>query len=219
MAIVRFLAFMVLLAVAVAAQEPQQKPEVRINYLNVCAPSEQEQQILTEALKSVPRVPAFAADFEVSRGRSTMPEAPLSSWVRVRREYASGAFSNVQYSVSVDENAVAETLVFRVRDPKDLMQIAISNSVTGSLPVQSVLAASTPATRVKVERFGKSSVALARCPQGDQSAYEPLFQAASGLLKTYRTALNSRRTVLADLARLGVKTSQPAAPVPPAKKP
>lgn len=208
----RVLAVVLLAVASAAAQEAQQKPEVRINYLNVCAPSDEEKQVLISALQSVPKVPSFGADFEVSRGKSTMPDAPLSSWVRVRREFASGTFSNVQYSVSVDENAVVETLVFRVRDPKDVMQIAISNSTSGAASVQTVLAAQTPASRVKVERFGKASVALARCPQGEQASYEPLFQAASGLLKTYRTALRSRQTVLADLARLGVKTAQPATP-------
>jgi hypothetical protein len=214
---VRTLVTVLVLAAAARAQEAPPKPEVRINYLNVCAPSAEEQQVLSGALKSVPKVPAFAADFEISRGKTTMPDAPLSSWVRVRREFASGTFSNVQYSVTVDENAVVETLVFRVRDPKDVMQIAISNSVTGGVAVQDVLAANAPASRVKVERFGKSSVGLARCPQGDQTAYEPLFQSATALFKNYRNALNTRRTVLSDLARLGVKPKPAAASVP--KKP
>ena len=57
---------------------------------------------------------------------------------------------------------------------------------------------------MRIDRFGKSSVALARCPGSDQHAYDSLFQQASAILGRYRTALNVRTTVPADLRRLGV---------------
>ncbi len=72
-----------------------------------------------------------------------------------------------------------------------------------------MLTTSTPASRIKLERFGKSSVVLARCsgseagPAPDQSAYEPLFQSASSVLSNYRGLLGARTTVPEELARVG----------------
>jgi len=66
---------------------------------------------------------------------------------------------------------------------------------------------------VKLERFGKASVALARCsgeegtPATDQSAYEPIFRAASSIMERYRDALGARKMVPQELARLGVGTA------------
>jgi hypothetical protein len=76
-----------------------------------------------------------------------------------------------------------------------------------------MLSANTPAARVKLERFGKSSIVLARCsaaegkPAPNQSAYEPIFRAASEVLNRYRDALGVRKMVPQELARLGVGTS------------
>jgi hypothetical protein len=70
-----------------------------------------------------------------------------------------------------------------------------------------MLGASTPVSRIRLERFGKSSVALARCQAGeggpvpDQSAYEPLFHSASELLANYRRLLNVKAIVPAELAK------------------
>jgi hypothetical protein len=85
-----------------------------------------------------------------------------------------------------------------------------------------MLGAGTPANRVKLERFGKSSVVLARCPgEGvnpppDQSAYEPLFRSASSLLADYRRILGAKALIPEELARIG---SGQGAAKPPAKKP
>jgi hypothetical protein len=71
-----------------------------------------------------------------------------------------------------------------------------------------MLTAATPAGRIKLERFGKSSVVLARCsgsnggPAPDQSAYEPLFSSASSILSGYRKLLDARNLVPAELARI-----------------
>jgi hypothetical protein len=211
-----------------AAQEPAaQKPQVRVNYLNVCAPSDTEKTELAAALAKVPAKPHFAKDFEVSRGLSSMDDSAIvaglgaqmedqapsvSRWVRVRREFPKqSVFSNAQYSFSVGESRVSETLTLKVRDPKDLMQVTISDSVNAPLNPGQVATMETPADRVRLERFGKSSVALARCKEADQSKYEPLFKTASVLLQAYRQALGVPKTVPGDLARIPSGTPPAAA--------
>src|ERR1019366_10734510 len=102
-----------------------------------------------------------------------------ADYVRVRRESPGATlFSNVQYSFSVDATNMVETLVLRMREPKDLMQVSIEDSASSVASAAAMLSASTPVSRVRLERFGKSSVALARGsgaegnPATDQSAYE-----------------------------------------------
>jgi hypothetical protein len=136
-----------------------------------------------------------------------------ANWVRVRREFpASSPFSNAQYSFSADPKTMMETLVLRVREPKDVMQIAIEDSASTVTSAAAMLASDTPVARIKLERFGKSSVALARCtssaggPLPDQSAYEPIFRSASSLMSHYRDLLGVRRMVPQELARLGPGT-------------
>src|SRR3954464_11244418 len=65
---------------AVLAQETPQpekgKPQIKINYINVCAPSEEERTEMTAALARVPLKAPFSQDFEVSRGHTTQtPES------------------------------------------------------------------------------------------------------------------------------------------------
>ena len=211
---------------AVAQQQPGQPP-VKVHVLNVCTPSSEEQQEISSALGKVPAQPSFIVDFEISRGRSSLEENPgimqavpgaqLSSdsataeYIRIRHELPRAAFfSTVQYSFSTDPKNMVETLVFRVRDPKDLMQLSIEDSASAVTSAATMLAASTPASRIKLERFGKSSVVLARCtgseagPAPDQRAYEPLFQKASAVMANYRGLLGVRRTVPDELARIRV---------------
>jgi hypothetical protein len=219
------------------AQQPAasaQQPPVKVNVLNVCAPSADDQKELSSALAKVPAKPVFGPDFEVSRGRSTLdPNMPIfgaqpgmqplpsgtvsaASWVRVRREFPGAAlFSNVQYSFSVDATNMVETLVLRVRDPKpnDVMEISIEDSASAVASATAMLSSSTPVSRVRLERFGESSVALARCvgeegsPATDQTAYGPIFHAASSVMDRYRDALGARKLVPQELGRLGVGTS------------
>jgi len=207
--------------------------------LNVCAPSAEEQQDISAALARIPKKPMFAEDFEISRGRSTLSgkaealtstetakfsEVPIvANWVRIRRDFAMQAtFANVQYSFSHDSLLMVETLVLRVRDPKDVMQVSIEDSASSVTSAAAMLAANTPVSRIRLERFGKPSIALARCrgeegqPAPDQTAYEPLFSSASSLLSVYRDALGVRRTVPDELSRIhpaGTKAK------PVAKKP
>lgn len=229
------------LGLAAAAQQASQ-PQVKVNVLNVCSPSPEEQKEIASALARVPREPLFAADFEIDRGRSSLDVGPgflqpgsgsqmssdpgVADWVRIRREFSVQAlFSTVQYSFSSDPKNMVETLVFRVREPKDLMQVSIEDSASAVTSPTTMLTTSTPANRVKLERFGKSSVVLARCagseagPAPDQSAYEPLFQAASAVLSNYRGLLGARTTVPEELARVGSGGSKAKAKASSAKKP
>ena len=113
---------------------------------------------------------------------------------------------------------MVETLVFRVRDPKDLMQVSIEDSASAVTTPATMLTSSTPASRIKLERFGKSSVVLARCsgteagPPPDQSAYEPLFQSASSILSNYRGLLGARTTVPEELERVAEVAEKAKAP-------
>lgn len=209
---------LLLLSTLAVAQAPSSKPQVRVNYLNVCTPSDAETKEIASALARIALKPIFSTDFEVSRGRSSMTESDLqlqgmqsdpsqppsiSRWVRIRREFPDNSpFLNVQYSFSTGEGRVIETLVFRLRDQKDLMQISLSDSITSRSDPATVLAVDTPANRIRLERFGKSSVVLARCPAADQSAYQPQFASATEILSAYRSSLAVRKTVLDDLARI-----------------
>jgi hypothetical protein len=212
------------LGLALAANA--QQPPIKVNVLNVCAPRADDQKELAVALAKIPAKPAFGKDFEVARGHSVLdPNTPVpgmesmppaaataADWVRVRHEFPEGAFfSNVQYSFSVDASNMVETLALRVRDPKekDLIQVSVEDSASAVTSAGAMLTANTPASRVKLERFGKPSVVLARCggtagsPAPDQSAYEPIFRQASEILNHYRDALGVRRMVPQELARLG----------------
>ncbi|HEU5335259.1 MAG TPA: hypothetical protein VFU27_04815 [Terriglobales bacterium] len=229
---------MVISVLVGAAQAQQKAPPVRVNVLNVCAPSAAEQKEIAAALARIPAVPRWGTDFEVARGRTTLSQdaaaaitgkasqasaqGPVSEWVRIRREFSAGApFANALYSFSVDKREMVETLVFPVRDPKDLMQVSISETVSAVTTPAAALAAGTPPDHIRLERFGKPSVVLARCtpgPQGqavDQSAYEPLFRHAGSILAAYRRALGARRAVPEELARL----RQGAGEIKAAKKP
>src|ERR1700687_2002564 len=213
------------MALATVAAASAEQPPVKVNLINVCAPSADEQKEVSSALAKVRGKPAFSKDYEVSRGHSTLDQStpipgmqPLppgavsaADWVRVRREFPDGTlFSNVQYQSSGDAKNMVETLVLRVRDPKDLMQISIDDSASAVASATAMLSTSTPVSRVKLERFGKASVALARCsgaegnPATGQSAHEPPFPAASSMMERYRDALGARKMIPQELARLGV---------------
>src|SRR5271166_6788609 len=131
----------------VAVSSSQQTPPVKVNVINVCAPSADEQKELSSALAKVPAKPGFSKDYEVARGHSTLdPSIPIpgmqplppgaisaADWVRVRREFPGATlFSNVQYSFSVDSKDMVETLVLRVREPKDrdMMQVSVEDSAS-----------------------------------------------------------------------------------------
>ena len=220
-------------AIAIAActcqaQEPL-KPQVKVNVLNVCSPSQAEQQEISSALARIPKRPSFSPDFEVDRGRSVLDpnanpitgvantaaapanstEQAFAEFVRIRRDFPNGeTFSTAQYSFSRDKQQMVETLVFRLREAKDLLEISIESSASSVTTAATMLTAATPAGRIKLERFGKSSVVLARCsgsnggPAPDQSAYGPLFASASSILSDYRGVLDARKLIPAELARI-----------------
>jgi hypothetical protein len=224
----------------VAAQQPpaetpsRQEPQVKVNMLNVCTPSAEEQKEIASALAGVPKQPLFGTDFEVSRGRSTLNEMPvllqtrqpghvpgepsIATYVRIRREFSVQAlFSLVQYSFSNDGQTMVETLVLHVRDPKALIQVSLEDTASSVTSSEAMLGTNTPVNRVRLERFGKSSVALARCeatalgPAPDQSALEPLFRSASDLMANYRGLLGVKTIVPEELAKVnGTQKPKPA---------
>ena len=218
------------------------QPQVKVNMLNVCSPSAEEQKEIAAALARVPKEPLFGDDFEVSRGRSTLSDIPnflqpgqsthvagepsVASYVRIRREFSVQAlFSSVQYSFSNDGQNMVETLVLHVRDPKDLMEVSLEDSATSVTSSEAMLGSNSPASRIRLERFGKASVALARClgneggPAPDQSAYEPLFRSASGVLANYRALLSVKKVVPEELASISSEFKHKAPPTAKANKP
>ena len=224
------------------ANPPSAEPQVKVNMLNVCTPSAEEQKEIASALARVPKQPLFSDDFEVTRGRSTLSDMPsflkagegghvagepsVASYVRIRREFSVQAlFSSVQYSFSNDGLNMVETLVLHVRDPKDLIEVSLEDSATSVTSSEAMLGANNPASRVRLERFGKSSVALARCvaPEGgpapDQSAYEPLFRGASDVLANYRKLLGVSIIVPEELVKINGESKPKPAPKPKTAKP
>jgi hypothetical protein len=218
-----------ILSLVCACRVFAQQPPVKVNVLNVCTPSEEEKKEIASALGRVPKQPLFSSDFEVARGRSSLAEAPgflqagqsaqmsdepsIANWVRLRREFSLQAlFSTVQYSFSDDGKNMIETLVLHVRDPKDLVMVSIEDSASSVTSASGMFATSTPASRIKLERFGKSSVVLARCTgtEGgsppDQSAYDPLFTSASSIMANYRSLLNARRTIPEELTKVAAES-------------
>jgi hypothetical protein len=184
---------------------------VRVTYLNVCAPSDSDKQEIVSVLDRIPAAPRFGPEFEIARGRTAAPDSPMASWVRVRREFpADSPLTNAQYSVSLNSKDIIETVVFRWREPKDVMQVSIEDSVSSVASPATVVSTDTPASRIRVERFGKSSLGLSRCAEVDQSSYESVFAAASRVMGRYRTALGVRESVPAELRRLGLGDPQPA---------
>ncbi len=92
---------------AIAQQSPDTastQPQVKVNVLNVCTPSAEEQKEIATALARIPKQPLFGPDFEISHGVSTLTDAPnflqpgqgaqmsgepsVARYVRIRREFA-----------------------------------------------------------------------------------------------------------------------------------
>lgn len=184
------------------AEPSQQNPPVHVNVLNVCTPAEEGQQQLKAALERLPKSPVFAPDFEISRGESTLENAAKAKYVRLRREFQPDSqLLTVQYSLSADPKDTQETLVFKGRDVKYLLQLSIEDKLsTEASKPERVVQSDTPATRVSVQRFGKTTLTLARCQGADQSAYESIFAQASALLADYRHVLKLRTALASDLA-------------------
>jgi hypothetical protein len=201
------------------APSPDGKPQVKVNYLNVCTPGKDEEAIIKAALAAVQPKPAFSADFELSRGRTSLKDAPDAKYVRLRRDFAAESpLLTAQYSMSTDATNTVEILVLRPRDPKDFLQVAMEDRMSASAAKPlSLLQVDTPTSRVRVERLNKSSAVLSRCEEVDQSAYEPVFHQASEIMAQYRAALGLRTAFRSDLAWLNANTK--ATPPAPKRKP
>ena len=200
--------FLLIASTAFAQQEPSpqpsSQPQVKLNYLNVCTPSAEEQAQIKSAVALIPGKPAFVQDFEISRGLATLKDSPTSRFVRLRREFsAESPFLTVQYSMARDSATTIETLVLRTRDPKVFHEISFEDrSSSAAASPAALLAVDTPVNRIRVERLAKSSVVLARCEGADQSVYEPLFRQASDMMAQYRQALGLRGAFRSDIAWL-----------------
>ena len=222
------LIFMLFTAAVAAGQQaqkpavPQATPPVKINVLNVCTPSAKEQAQIRKAFGTVAARPGFGRDFEISRGLVTLEDSTASKFVRLRRDLApESPLMTVQYSISADPANTIETLVLRMRDPKEFHELSLEDHVsTGAAPPATLLRVDTPVTRIRVERFSKASIVLSRCQGADQSAYEPLFRQASEIMAQYRKALGLRRVLKSDVnwlggARPGKKAASHAEPKKP----
>lgn len=214
-------------ATAFAQQEPKPQPsgqpQVKLNYLNVCAPSEEDQTQIKNALAMIPGKTTFIQDFEITRGVTTLKDAAPAKFVRLRREFSpESPFLTAQFSMSTDADSIVETLVLRTRDPKGFHEISFEDRATSAAASpQAMLTVDTPVTRIRVERLAKSSVVLARCEGADQSAYEPLFRQASDIMAQYRQTLGLRGAFRSDLAWLSGEnaTRHNGPPSEPKKKP
>jgi hypothetical protein len=208
-----------------AAQQPEKKaeqqqqpqpgqPQVKVHYLNVCAPPAEEQAEIKAAFARVSAKPAFSRDFEISRGRLTLQDSDDSRFVRLRRDMApESPLLTTQYSMSVDPANTIETLVLRMRDPKQFHELSLEDRVsTAAAAPSAVLAMDTPVSRIRLERFSKNSIVLARCPDADQSAYEGFFRQASEIMAQYRKALELRNAFRSDIASLSSSADKKAAP-------
>ncbi len=199
------------------------QPKIQVNFLNTCNPPQGDLEAMGRALARVKERPRFASDFEISRGVTTLTEAEAraagapegsgavpSSWVRIRKEFPEKAvLTDAQYSLSVEGNAASEALALHLRDSREVLQILISDTVAGS--AAQVVGAQTRPDRIRIERFGKASIVLARCGGVDQSAYELLFAEAGGILEQYRAAMAVKTVVPAELAHLPKENSSKGA--------
>ena len=198
------------------------KPKIQLSFVNSCRPAPPEVEQMKRALASVSETPRFSSDFEISRGLTTLTgeeeraaglasglatgltgksESTPSSWVRIRRDFPDNALlTDAQYSLSIEDGSAAESLALHLRDSREALEISISAAATGS--ASQMVRSDTPPERIRIERFGRSSVVLARCPSIDQSAYEPLFQTADEIFRKYRAAMAVRSVVPAELAHL-----------------
>lgn len=197
------------------AKHAEQNPPVKINILNVCTPDSATQQELKAALSRLPKAPNFAIDYEISRGISTTADGKTARYVWLRRDLkAESPLATIQYSISTDPANTVETLVFRGRDVKDLLALSIEDKLsTGASKPSAVIESDTPASRLRVERAGKTTLGLARCEDVDQAAYEPIFAQASAVLADYRRVLKLRTMLASDIAWLSPKSDHEARPV------
>lgn len=207
--------FFILLAASCAlsqatsnSKRSDQEPPVKVNILNVCTPDSDSQKELSSAMSRLPNVPAFTTDYEISRGVATVDEDKTAKYVRLRRDVKGDSpLLTIQYSLSAEPTNTVETLVFRGKDVKELLALSIEDKLSTSASRPSAIVTSdTPATRIRVERAGKTSLGLARCQDVDQSAYEPLFAQASSVLANYRRILKLRTMLASDLIWLTPKS-------------
>ena len=196
------------------ADQQASQPQVKINVMNVCTPGKDDQELINRALAVLPAKPEFTADFEISRGHTILKTSPDANFVRLRRDYvAESPLMTAQYSISTDASNTIETLVLRMRDPKELYEIIMEDRVSaGAAAPATVVSADTPPSRVRIERLGKNAAGVTRCQEIDQSAYEPVFRRAAEIMAQYRAAMGLRTTFRSDIAWLNGKSGASGPP-------
>ena len=215
----RHLLLIVLTSSLALAQSPQEKdkkadqnPPVKVNALNVCTPGADDQRELRTALGRLPKAPAFALDYEISRGIATGEDGKSAKYVRLRRDLKGDSpLATIQYSLSLDAASTVETLVFRGRDVKELLALSIEDKLSTSVSrPATVIDSDTPASRIRIERLGKTTLALTRCEGIDQSQYDPIFAEASAVLANYRRVLRLGTMLFSDIGWLNSKSKSSA---------
>jgi hypothetical protein len=201
-------------ATAFAQAGANAQPRVQLNFVNTCRPAPPEIEQLKRALARVNEPPHFSSDFEIARGQTLLsgeealaaglpadaPPTP-SSWIRIRHDFPEkAALLDAQYSLSVQAGEASETLALHLRDSREALEVWISTSAAGG--AAEMLKAETPPERIRVERYGKPSIVLARCAAADQSAYEPIFLTAGEILHRYRAAMAVATVAPSEFARL-----------------
>jgi hypothetical protein len=181
-------------------QQPSGQPPVKLNYINACSPSAEDQAQIKSAFAKVQARPAFSRDFEITRGRTVVKDAD-AKYVRLRRDMATESpLLAAQYSISADATSTVETLVLRSREEKEFHELALEDSASaGAASPAAMLKVNTPVSHVRVERIGKPSIVLSRCQETDQRAFEPLFRQATDIMAQYRKALGLG-TIRSDIA-------------------
>ena len=184
------------------------QPQIRLNYMNVCVPNAKDQEVLVSALNSMLPAASPIADYEQTRGRATT-ENEVVWYIRLRREFpAKSAFTTAQYTIQEDGEKMSEVLVLHPRDSKTTLQILLEDSAPlQSGPLASFLSVNSPVTRIKIERFGSSSVGLSRCEEADQHAYDAIFHQASQVFAAYRGSLGLKSLLRTDLTWLQERAS------------
>ena len=181
----------------------QEKPKVQLNVMNVCTPNVAEQAQLAVALEQITLQPSFGPDFEVARGRTT--GEGVSDWVRLRREFRRDpVLNNVQYLLTESGHRVQQKIVFHTKASLqgEALQVSLESETGEAAAAAQALSSPPPPARIRLERFGGPSLVLARCPQAEQSVYEPLFRTAGERFAAYFAALDVKRLATAELESL-----------------
>jgi hypothetical protein len=197
---------------------------MQVHLVNFCAPPEGDVAELRAALALIPLQPVFDVDREVARGWTTAadpvppaeggkPRKVTTRWVRLRRDFPESApLLSAQYSYSPVTGGEGETLVlyFRQGGGNKVLQLAISSAQKSGGGTVPFFRQPSQSSRVTLERFGQSSITLARCHGTQASKSSELMERADKILAAYKAALGAAATIPGELMRLGSNPGAPA---------